>query len=190
MFNILFNYEVCQRCGLFVFFCVFTKCFPGARHRGEAREDDPRRRSGGTCFATRAHTEGRRAATNLDRFSDTAARHQQCPDVGFVYSIELYLLKANTLQYPLPTLWPSHWSNSLSPLLTLTTTVTSQQSPSRADRSALRNHRVCQSQSRILHATRARNHARSGWRPSKAGSGGSGPRRGELQDNSLSCLSA
>lgn len=40
------------------FFFVFLQVLPRRKAPGEAREDDPRRQSGGTCFATRAHTEG------------------------------------------------------------------------------------------------------------------------------------
>lgn len=147
MFNILFNYEVCQRCGLFVlFFCVFYKCFPGERHpRGGARRR-PQAMEWWDMFRDKGPHRGRRAATNLDRFSDTAAQHQRCPDVGFVYSIELYLLKANTSQIPF-TCYVA-LTGPISHRRPLTITFTSQHSLTFADLAALRK-RVCQSHSRI-----------------------------------------
>lgn len=92
--------ETTGRCSIFclimksvnvvVFFClffVFLQVLPRRQALREAREDKPQATEWWDMFRDKGPHRGRRAATNLDRFSDTAAQHQQCPDVGFVYSI-------------------------------------------------------------------------------------------------------
>lgn len=41
MFNILFNYEVCQRCGLFCLFCVFTSASQAKGTEGRRAKTTP-----------------------------------------------------------------------------------------------------------------------------------------------------
>lgn len=70
----------------FVFF-VYLQVLPRRKAlKGGARRR-PQAMAWWDMFRDKGPHRGRRAATNLDRFSDTAAQHQQRPDVGFVYSI-------------------------------------------------------------------------------------------------------
>lgn len=151
--------ETTGRCSIFclimksvnaVVFLYFFLCFLQVLPRRKAPRGGARRRPQATewwdMFRDKGPHRGRRAATNLDRFSDTAAQHQQCPDVGFVYSIELYLLKANTSQIPF-TCYVA-LTGPISHRRPLTITLTSQHSLTFADLPASRK-RVCQSHSRI-----------------------------------------